>query len=81
LDVGISDLRSSCVNKIHHVVTINRVAEDLGADDDRLRDANEMEIEDGVIWSMASENMVQAFTVRISEQVAHRLRDAARYSD
>jgi hypothetical protein len=45
------------VNKVHHVTTINRVAEDLGADDDRLRDANEMEIEDGAIWSMASENL------------------------
>ena len=45
------------VNKVHHVTTINRVAEDLGEDEDWLRDvANEMEIEDGAI-SMASENM------------------------
>lgn len=35
----------------HHVTTINRVAEDLGEDEDWLRDvANEMEIEDGAIW-------------------------------
>ena len=39
------------VNKVHHVTTITRVAEDLGEDEDWLRDvANEMEIEDGVIW-------------------------------
>jgi hypothetical protein len=46
------------VNKVHHVTTINRIAEDLGAHDEWLRDiTNEMEIEDGTIWSMASENM------------------------
>ena len=39
------------VNKVHHVTTINRVAEDLGEDEDWLADvANAMEIEDGVIW-------------------------------
>ena len=39
------------VNKVHHVTTINRVAEQLGEDEDWLRDvASEMEIEDGVIW-------------------------------
>src|SRR2546430_1212081 len=39
------------VNKVHHVTTITRVAEDLGVDEDWLRDvANEMEIEDGAIW-------------------------------
>lgn len=39
------------VNKVHHVTTINRVAEQLGEDEDWLHDvANEMEIEDGVIW-------------------------------
>ena len=48
------------VNKVHHVTTINRVAEDLGEDVDWLRYvASEMEIEDGVIWElMASEKMV-----------------------
>ena len=36
------------VNKVHHVTTIAKVAEDLGEDEDWLRDvANEMEIEDG----------------------------------
>jgi len=39
------------VNKVHHVTTITQVAKDLGEDEDWLRDvANEMEIEDGVIW-------------------------------
>jgi len=46
------------VNKVHHVTTITRVAEDLGEDEDWLRDvANEMEIEDGV-----GEDGIQAFT-------------------
>jgi hypothetical protein len=49
------DLRSSRVtvhvNKVHHVTTITRVAEDLGEDEDWLRDvANEMDAEDGLIW-------------------------------
>ena len=39
------------VNKVHHVTTITQVAKVLGEDEDWLRDvANEMEIEDGVIW-------------------------------
>jgi hypothetical protein len=39
------------VNKVHHVTTINRVAEQLGEDEDWLSDiADEMDIEDGVIW-------------------------------
>jgi hypothetical protein len=68
LDAGISDLRSSGVtmhvNKVHHVTTINRVAEDLGEDEDWLRDvANEMEIEDGAIWVYGvGEDGVMAFT-------------------
>jgi hypothetical protein len=52
------------VNKVHHVTTITRVAEDLGEDEDWLRDiANEMEIEDGVIWVYGvGEDAVMAFT-------------------
>ena len=39
------------VNKVHHVTTISTVAEDFGVDEDWLSGvANEMEIEDGVIW-------------------------------
>lgn len=39
------------VNKVHHVTTINRVAGALGENEDRLSEvANEMDIEDGVIW-------------------------------
>jgi hypothetical protein len=52
------------VNKVHHVTTIAKVAEDLGEDEDWLRDvANEMEIEDGAIWVYGvGEDGVQAFT-------------------
>ena len=52
------------VNKVHHVTTITRVAQDLGEDEDWLRDvANEMEIEDGVIWAYdVGEHGVLAFT-------------------
>jgi hypothetical protein len=52
------------VNKVHHVTTITQVAKDLGEDEDWLRDvANEMEIEDGVIWVFgAGEDGVMAFT-------------------
>jgi hypothetical protein len=52
------------VNKVHHVITISRVAKDLGEDEDWLRDiASEMETEDGVIWVYGvGEHGVQAFT-------------------
>jgi transposase len=52
------------VNKVHHVTTITRVAEQLGEDEDCLHDiANEMEIEDGVIWVYGvGEDGVLAFT-------------------
>ena len=52
------------VNKVHHVTTINRVANDLGENEDWISDvANEMEVEDGVIWVYGvSEDGVMAFT-------------------
>jgi hypothetical protein len=52
------------VNKVHHVTTIARVAENLGEDEDWLRAvANEMEIEDGVIWVYGiGDDGVLAFT-------------------
>jgi hypothetical protein len=52
------------VNKVHHVTTITRVAQDLGEDEAWLHDvANEMEIEDGAIWIYGmSEDAVLAFT-------------------
>ena len=52
------------VNKVHHVTTISRVAKDLGEDEDWLSDvANEMEIEDGVIWVYGvGEDGMMAFT-------------------
>ena len=52
------------VNKVRHVTTITQVAKDLSEDEDWLRDvANEMEIEDGVIWVYGvGEDGVQAFT-------------------
>ena len=38
------------INKVHHVTTINHVAEQLGVDEDWLSDvASEMDIEDGRI--------------------------------
>ena len=51
--IGLNDLRPSGmtthVNKVHHVTTINRVAEDLGVDEEVLSEvANGMEIEEGV---------------------------------
>jgi hypothetical protein len=50
------------VNKVHY--TITRIAEDLGEDEDWLRDvASEMEVEDGVIWvDGAGKAGDQAFT-------------------
>ena len=51
-------------NKIHHVFTIDRVARDLGEDEEWLADiANEMEPEDGLIWVYnLSDGGVIAFT-------------------
>jgi len=66
--VRLRDLRPSGVtmhvNKVHHVTTINRVADDLGEDEDWLRDvANEMDAEDGLIWIYGvGEDGVMAFT-------------------
>ena len=52
------------VNKVHHVTTITRLAQDLGEDQNWLADvANEMEIEDGVIWVYGvEEDGILAFT-------------------
>ena len=52
------------VNKVHHVTTISRVASDLGENEDWLSDvANEMDIEDGVIWVHGvGDDGVMAFT-------------------
>ena len=52
------------VNKVHHVTTINRVAKDLGENENWLSNiANEMDIEDGVIWVYGvGEDGVMAFT-------------------
>ena len=51
-------------NKVHHVTTITRVAEDLGEHEEWVRDVvSEMEIEDGVIWVYGiGEGGVLAFT-------------------
>ena len=49
-DLGPSGVTTH-VNKVRHVTTITRVAEQLGEDEDWLRDVTgETEIEDGVIW-------------------------------
>ena len=52
------------VNKVHRVTTIDRVAADLGESVDWLYDvANEMDIEDGVIWVYRpGDHQVMAFT-------------------
>ena len=52
------------VNKVHHVTTINSVAEDFAVDEDWLAEvASEMDIEDGCIWVYGvGEDGVQAFT-------------------
>ena len=52
------------INKVHHVTTISRVAENLGESEDWLLDiANEMDVEDGVIWVYgAGEDGVMALT-------------------
>ena len=52
------------INKVHHVKTINLVAKELGESEDWLFDiANEMEIEDGVIWVYGvGDDGVMAFT-------------------
>jgi len=65
---SISDSRSGRlimhVNKVHHVTTINRVAKDLGENEDWLSDvANEMDVEDGGIWVYgAGDDGAMAFT-------------------
>ncbi len=65
---GVSDLGpggvTTHVNKVHHVTTITRIAETLGEDEDWLHDvANEMDVEDGVIWVYGvGEDGVMAFT-------------------
>ena len=52
------------VNKVYRVSTINRVAQDLGEEEDWLSDvASEMDAEDGRIWVYGvGEDAVMAFT-------------------
>jgi hypothetical protein len=65
---SVSCFRSGClimhINKVHHVTTISSVANSLGESEDWLSDvANEMDIEDGVIWVYGlGEDGVVAFT-------------------
>jgi hypothetical protein len=67
-DTGSGNLRSCSlithVNKVSHVTTIDRVAADLGENQDWLFDvACEMDTEDGVIWIRGlGEDVVMAFT-------------------
>jgi hypothetical protein len=74
---SISQARSSRlimpVNKVHHVTAINRVAKDLGEDEDWLSDvANEMDVEDGVIWVYGiGDEGVMAFTDFGIENLIH----------
>jgi hypothetical protein len=52
------------INKVAHVTTIDRVAKDLGESVDWLYDvANEMDVEDGVIWVYGlGDDGIMAFT-------------------
>jgi hypothetical protein len=52
------------INKVHHVTTLERVAKDLGENEDWLFDvATEMEVEDGLIWVYGiGQDGVMAFT-------------------
>ena len=67
-DTGCGNPRSRSlimhVNKVSHVTTIDRVAADLGENQDWLFDvACEMDTEDGVIWIRGlGEDGVMAFT-------------------
>src|SRR3984957_11018876 len=63
------------VNKVHHVTTINRVASDLGEREGWLSDvANEMDIEDGVIWVYGlGEDGVMAFAA-LGDQLQREVR-------
>ena len=51
-------------NKVHHVTTIARVADQLGEDQDWLADiVGEMEPEDGLIWVYGNgDEGIMAFT-------------------
>jgi hypothetical protein len=74
------------VNKVYRVTTINRVAQDLGEDEDWLSDvASEMDAEDGRLWVYGvGEDGVMAFTdfgietlmelIRIHKENPHLLR-------
>ena len=52
------------INKVHRVKTISLVAKELGEDEDWLYDvANEMEVEEGVIWVYGADGAQEmAFT-------------------
>ncbi|QWG25088.1 hypothetical protein KMZ93_09525 [Bradyrhizobium sediminis] len=74
------------INKVQRVTTINRVAQDLGEDEDWLSDvASEMDAEDGRLWVYGvGEDGVMAFTdfgietlmelIRIRKENPHLLR-------
>jgi hypothetical protein len=52
-------------NKVHHVYTVDRVASDLGVDEDLIHELTlHLEPEDGVIWvySLNNDDGVMAFT-------------------
>lgn len=51
-------------NKVHHVYTVDRVAKDLGVDEELIRDLTlQLEPEDGVIWVYGVEgDAILAFT-------------------
>ncbi|HZC89609.1 MAG TPA: hypothetical protein VE400_02875, partial [Mycobacterium sp.] len=59
-------------NKVHHVYTVERVAKDLGVDENLIHElALDLEPEDGVIWVYGIENDdgILAFTAEGVEEV------------
>ena len=59
-------------NKVHHVHTVGRVAEDLGVDENLIHELTlALEPEDGVIWVYAvdDDDGIRAFTDEGIEEV------------
>ena len=70
-------------NKVHHVHTVERVAKDLGVDEDLIHDLTlGLEPEDGVIWvyGLDDDDGIMAFTDEGVEEVRHLIDEHNRLS-
>jgi hypothetical protein len=68
-------------NKVHHVHTVQRVAKDLGVDEDLIHELTlGLEPEDGVIWvyGLDDDDGTLAFTDEGVEEVALLLQEYSR---